>query len=97
MEEIFGWMFLVFGAHSSLNAYLHSSRSIRPSYWLGATAAGQACLAAGCIAMAAMALPFREPASPLLWAIGSVGVATFWLGLRIESRAWQDVRRPASA
>lgn len=83
----FAWMFVVFAAQCAVNAGLHVFRRVRPGYWVGWTAAGQACVGTGCLASAVMGVPMRESGDPIVWAIGVVGLATFWLGLIIEWRA----------
>lgn len=97
MIEVLGWCWLALAALALANAYRHTARSRRATFWGGASAAGQACLACGGLALAAgSAVPSEHP-SPLVWGIAVVGVSAFRLGLWLEQRARRDAARPEMA
>ena len=95
MIEFFEWLMLACGALSAVNTYRHASNKLPASYWGGASAAGQACLSGGCLAMAAVGEFAPGGSSPLRWAIVALGVALFWLGLWIEKREVGQAARHA--
>jgi len=95
MIEFFGWFFLACAALSVVNAYRHASRNLSPSYWGGASAEGQACLAGASIAMAAVAEFAPAQGTPVRWGVMVLGVAIFWLGLHLEKRALREASQHA--
>ncbi len=95
--DLIGWVMAAFAALAAINAYRHTSRELPATYWGGASAAGQACLSGGCIAIVATSQFSPGGPSALRWAVVVLGVAIWWLGLHIEKRAASEAAQRAFA
>ncbi len=87
MVEVISLIYLAGAVLSLINVHRHAKAQLVPTYWGGASVAGQACMACFCITLATLFGVRPCQGTWITWVFGAVGLFALCLGLRLESRA----------